>query len=125
MKQYASFANVRSKAKITPDVSSDNKLIFNVTVDTQGAMVETFPHREIGWQEKIEIERQAERLLKRDMENLIAKLQRLNTDPLGFGGKLRIANPREWENIDWNKVYPTADIRVTTSFTVKETGLFR
>ena len=122
IKQYASFANVRSKTKITPNMSPDNKLIFNVKVDIWGAMVETFPHKEIGWQDKIEIERQTERLIKRDIENLISKLQSLNTDPVGFGGKFRIDYPREWEGINWNNVYPTADITVDTSFTVKETG---
>jgi Ger(x)C family germination protein len=123
--QHAAFDNVRSKAKITPNVSPGNTLTFNVTVDIEGAMVEIFPHREVGWEVKKDIERQAETLVKRDIERLIAKLQRLNTDPLGFGGKFRIAYPREWEDIDWNKVYPTVDITVDTSFTVKETGLFR
>ncbi len=63
--------------------------------------------------------------MKQEMERLIAKLQSLNTDPVGFGGKFRIAYPREWEDIDWNKVYPNAEITVDANFTVKETGLFR
>ncbi len=123
--QHAAFANVRSRAKITPNISSGNSLAFNVSVDIQGVAVEMFPHREIGWEVKKDIESQAERLIKRDIENLILKLQGLNTDPIGFGGKFRIDYPREWEDIDWYKVYADADITVETSFTVKETGLFR
>ena len=123
--QHVAFANVRSKSEITPNMSSGDSLSFNVTVDIQGDLVETFPHREIGWQEKQEIERKAESLMKQEMESLIGKLQSLNTDPVGFAGKFRIAYPREWEDIDWNKVYPNAEITVDANFTVKETGLFR
>jgi spore germination protein BC len=123
--QHAAFSSVRSTAKVTPNISPDGSLAFNVAVDSQGALVETFPHREIGWQQKKEIERKAERLLKRDIQSLIAKLQSFNTDPVGFGGKLRIAYPREWQDIDWIQVYPTVDFTVDASFTVRETGLFR
>lgn len=123
--QHVTFMNVRSKSTITPNMSPGDSPAFNVTVNIHGNLVETFPHREIGWQAKKEIERKAERLIKKDIEDLISKLQSLKTDPVGFGGKFRIAYPREWEDIDWHRVYPTADITVETNFTVKETGLFR
>ncbi len=123
--EHVAFTNVRSKSEITPNMSPGDSLSFNVSVDIQGALVETFPHREIGWQEKQEIERKGESLMKKEMENLIAKLQSLNTDPVGFAGKFRIAYPREWKDIDWDEVYPNADITVNANFTVKETGLFR
>lgn len=123
--EHAAFNNVRSKAEINTNILPDESLAFNVVVNIQGDLVETFPHREIGWQQKKEIERRAERLIKTDLERLIAKLQGLNTDPVGFHGKMRVAYPREWEDVDWNQVYPTAEFTVDASFTVKETGLYR
>ena len=48
-------------------------------------MVESLPHKEIRWEEKEEIERKAERMIKEESEKLIAKLQGLPTDPVGFG----------------------------------------
>ncbi len=123
--QHVAFSNVRTTTKITPDMSPGNSLAFTVHVDIQGVLMETFPHRNISWQTKKEIERKAERLIKRDIEKLISKLQGLDTDPLEFGGKVRVAYPREWKDIDWKQVYPNADIEVETDFTIKETGLFR
>ncbi len=88
-------------------------------------MVESLPHKEIRWEEKEEIERKAERMIKEESEKLIAKLQGLPTDPVGFGKKLRIAYPREWKTLDWERIYPEAKITVNSSFTITQTGLFR
>jgi Ger(x)C family germination protein len=123
--EHAAFFNVRSKTKITPELSPGGALTFNVNIDARGVLVESFPRREIGWQEKKELERAAEREIKKDAENLLAKLQRLNSDPIGFGGKLRINHPRVWEETDWREVYPTARFTVRTTFSVTETGLHR
>lgn len=88
-------------------------------------LVEAFPHRDIDWEAKKEIERNAESILKKDIENLLSKFQSLNTDPVGFGGKVRIDYPKEWEDIDWKQVYPTTEFIVDTKFSVRETGLYR
>jgi Ger(x)C family germination protein len=123
--EYAAFKNVVSKTKITPKIFSDGMLTFNVTAKIRGVLIETVPHREILLKEKLEIERQAEALTKRKIDNLLAKLQGFDSDPVGFGDKVRIEYPRQWKNIDWYKVYPAAKFNVDTKFTIKETGLFR
>jgi len=83
------------------------------------------PHQEILPEDKKVIERQAEALLKRKIETLIGKLQGLNSDPVGFEDKFRIAYPRQWKKIDWYQVYSGAKFNVDIKFTLKETGLFR
>jgi Ger(x)C family germination protein len=125
------FSRVRSKTKITPHFSpADQTLAFNLDVEITGGLVDarvraSYPHREIGWEEKQEIERKAERMVKEESEKLLAKLQDLHTDPIGFGGKLRIAYPREWKALDWKQLYPKAKMIVKPSFTIRETGLYR
>ncbi|MBU7005166.1 Ger(x)C family spore germination protein [Phosphitispora fastidiosa] len=123
--KYAAFKNVVSKTQITPKLSSDGTMTFDVKAKIHGVMVENVPRREILLKEKKEIERQAEMLTKRKIEDLIVKLQGLESDPVGFGDKLRIAYPSQWNKIDWHQVYPAAKFFVNTSFTLKETGLFR
>ncbi|MBU7005165.1 Ger(x)C family spore germination protein [Phosphitispora fastidiosa] len=122
---YKAFKNVRSKTDITTKVSSEGILTFDVKSKIQGILVENVPHREILLKEKKEIEKQGEMLIKRKIENLLAKLQGLDSDPVGFGDKVRIEYPGQWKNIDWYKVYPGAKFNVETKFTIKETGLFR
>ena len=107
------------KYRLTERLPSMLKL--NIT----GNLVENFPHRETLMKEKKKIERQAEMLTKRKIRNLIAKLQGFNSDPVGFGGKLRIKYPHQWKQIDWRQVYPAAKFNVSAKFTLKETGLFR
>ena len=123
--QHVAFKNIRSKTKVRPKISADGTVTFNVKTEITGNMVENFPHRETLLKEKKKIERQAEMLTKRKIRNLIAKLQGLNSDPVGFGGKLRIKYPHQWKKIDWHQVYPAAKFNVSTKFTLKETGLFR
>lgn len=120
------FSQIRSKTKIRPHFSPDDRsLAFDLDVEVIGVLVESLPHKEIRWEEKQEIERKAEELIKEKSEKLIAKLQGLLTDPIGFGRKFRIAYPREWKTLDWEEVYPAAKITVNPSFTITQTGLFK
>lgn len=123
--KYSAFKNVRSKTKITPKISSDGTVTFNIKTDIQGVLIESVPHQEIDMDEKKVIAQKTEALLKGKIINLIAKLQRLVSDPVGFGDKIRIEYPKLWKNIDWYTVYPGAKFNVDTKFTLKETGLFR
>lgn len=58
-------------------------------------------------------------------ETVDREIQGLESDPVGFGDKFRIAYPSQWEKIDWRHVYPGAKFVVNTNFTLKQTGLFR
>ena len=87
---HVAFKNIRAKTKVRPQIATDGTVTFNVKTEISGNMVENFPHRETLLKEKKKIERQAEVLTKRKIRNLIAKLQGLNSDPVGFGGKIRI-----------------------------------
>ena len=123
--EYVAFKNVRSKTRVQPKLSTDGRLTFDVKTEITGNMIENFPHRQTLRNEEKEIERQAAMLIKREIRNLIAKLQGLNSDPVGFGGKYRIKYPQQWKKIDWHQGYPAAEFNVSTKFTLKETGLFR
>ena len=123
--QYASFKNVRSTTKVKPIKSPEGQLIFDVETRISGNLVENMPHRQILLKQKKKIEKQAELLTTRNIRNLIIKLQDINSDPVGFGGKYRIKYPNQWKRINWSQVYPYAKFNVSTKFTLKETGLFR
>jgi len=73
--RHAAFKKVTSVTEITPDISSSNSLTIDVSVDIEANLVEAFPHREIGWQEKKEIESKTEELIKEDIKNLKKALE--------------------------------------------------
>jgi len=116
---------IKSQTKINPTVSNTGIITFNVKTKIAGGVVESQPRREISMDEKKKIEKEAEDLTKRKIENLLVKLQGLNSDPVGFGGKYRIKYPQQWEKIDWRQVYPTVRFNIDTEFSIKSTGLFR
>lgn len=123
-KQVA-FQKIKSQTKIVPEVSETGLLTFDMKIKIAAGVVESKPHREISLDEKKRIEEEAKSLTKKKIENLLVKLQRLNSDPVGFGGKYRIKYSKQWEKIDWHQVYPIANINVETNFSIKSTGLFR
>ena len=116
---------VSTKAKIEPFATDNGKIVFNVKVKITGEVVETQPRRKITNKEKRKIEEEAKGFTKSKIENLLDKLQAMNSDPVGFGGKYRIAYPREWEKIDWHQTYPGVTFNVETEVSIKSTGLFR
>ena len=50
--------------------------------------------------------------------------QEYQTDVAGFGNKLRIKYPKEWEKIkkDWDKIFSEAAIKCEVSITIKDYG---
>ena len=70
-------------------------------------------------------EKRAKNYTKREIEKLLEKLGQLNSDPVGFGDRVRIKYPDFWEKIDWHRTFPEVKFRVETEFTNKTTGVFR
>ncbi len=58
--------------------------------------------------------KQAEQIIKTQCESLIAALQGLNCDAIGFGQRLREAHPREWANLKqpWAQTFSSLPITV-------------
>lgn len=123
--QIAAFRNIASRNKIEPRIATDGTLTFDVAAIISGALVESRPHQEIRAEEHNRIQKEAKILTKRHIEALLSKLQSLNSDPVGFGGKYRIAYPNQWESNSWHRVYPNAKFNVSTDFRIRSTGLFR
>lgn len=123
--EYAAFTNVQAKTGVQPRIAVDGRVSFEVRIEISGNLAENHPHRETLIKEKKIIESRAEKLIKQRIENLIAKLQGFNSDPVEFGRKFRIKYPRQWKQLDWHQVYPTAKFNIDAKFTLRETGLFR
>ncbi|KJS19954.1 MAG: hypothetical protein VR72_16615 [Clostridiaceae bacterium BRH_c20a] len=123
--KLVAFHKIKSQTKTEITVSDTGIVTFDVKLKITGGVVESKPQRIISKDETERIENEAETLTKRKIEALLTKLQGLNSDPVGFGGKYRIKYPRQWANIDWHQVYPVAIINVHTKFSIKSTGLFK
>lgn len=124
--ELISFFHVRSKSYIEPKKDSQGNFEFKVTVKINGSLHENRPPDvNISPKEIRDYEKQAKSYAKREIEKLLEKLRRLNSDPVGFGDRVRIKHPDYWEKIDWHRIYPRVKYQVDTEFVNKTTGVFR
>ncbi|WP_261134180.1 Ger(x)C family spore germination protein [Bacillus sp. Marseille-Q3570] len=70
------------------------------------------------------IEKSVNKELKDRAENLIKKLQEQNLDPLGIG-KSANAHYRNWNEKQWNEIYPDLKITVNFKTNILESGVMR
>ena len=121
-----SFLQLNSKSKIHPKINPDGSIIFDVNIEARAMTVETNPSMgEIKLEDKKRLDRMAGSYVKRETEKLLAKLQRLDSDPVGFGEKFRSRYPSQWEQLDWRHVFPQVKFNVNEKFNTKNTGVFR
>lgn len=119
-------AEVDSKTAIRPVRSPDGKVTIYVTTRITGIIWETVPRQtELKPPDQRRIEARVAGFVKRRILRLLAKLRRLDSDPVGFGEKFRIKYPEIWAKTKWHEILPGVDFKVKTEFTVLRTGLFK
>lgn len=120
----AAFFDVDSKAEIIPRKIGPGRFHFDINVKADGFLRETYPKNiPITLRETRRYERAAAVFLRSEMMRLLGKLRRLNSDPLGFGKKVRVRYPREWEAMKWHQVYPKSSFQVKVKFQCDNTGV--
>ncbi len=121
-----SVTDFAGKTKITPRYDSEGKLIFDVKIKITGRIAEAIPRKkEVTVSEQKRFEDAVQASVTADTTRLLAKLQQLNSDPVDFGGEMKIRYPEIWEQIDWHQLYPSARFNVITEVDLKTSGVFR
>lgn len=59
------------------------------------------------------------------LEQVIKKLQQLNSDPIDFGEEFRAQHQDLWQRIDWKKVFPTVPFRIDLKVKIQRDGVLR
>lgn len=72
-----------------------------------------------------EIEQQVSKAISLEMKNMLVKTQELEADVVNFGKYLRpkVRNYDEFSAIDWNRLYPQAQIHIKVDAKLRRTGL--
>ncbi|MFB5759982.1 Ger(x)C family spore germination protein [Paenibacillus medicaginis] len=111
--------------KIKPAVQGDEiKMIMNLRVKGELSENESTHHmaqpRNIKW-----LEREAEELIRQNVEESIRVVQRdYQSDALGLGRVLKTNLPSVWDRVRgrWSTLYPEIEVEVRTSVHVENTG---
>lgn len=120
------YTNVQSKTKINPKRDQKGDLSFEITCNVTGSLRETIPETpELTLKMENKFKDRTQTYLTQSLTKLVTKLQQLNSDPIGFGKKVKANYADYWEKIDWHEVYPTAKIKVKVKFSNRNTGALR
>lgn len=65
------------------------------------------------------------RMVQRDLQAVIKKLQGLNSDVIDFGEQLRVQHEGLWRKLDWRKTFPKVSYRVEVKVQILSDGVMR
>lgn len=114
-----------SNTKIQPRYEKD-KIIMKIKTNTKASINDWGISGNITVEKLIDVEKQFEESLRRDIENLIKKVQReYQCDIFGFGQALKNQNPQLWKKLEgnWEEIFANLEIEVDTTIDIKNTSL--
>ncbi|WP_353936516.1 Ger(x)C family spore germination C-terminal domain-containing protein [uncultured Brevibacillus sp.] len=73
------------------------------------------------------LEKMIEEELRHDYEQLIAKCQKKELDPFGFGLYARAYAYKDWKKVedDWPKAFAKATVRIVPDVSIKGNGVIK
>ncbi|OAJ73969.1 hypothetical protein AYJ08_11385 [Brevibacillus sp. SKDU10] len=120
---YVVISNLESKAKIK--VIRQNPPTFQITLHAVSQIHEISEEISLGTKDVIrKLERSLNREMKKNINKLIARTQKLNTDPIGFGEQYRSAvRNSNLTRDNWRELYPKAEFSIIVHNTLSRTGI--
>ncbi|MED1862909.1 Ger(x)C family spore germination protein [Fictibacillus nanhaiensis] len=117
---YVSIRVKKNKRTFNVNVSPDDKISAHIKL-TMNVVITEYPRDNLTSKKKIKkIEQALSKSLTKDANNVLKKLQGMNSDAFGVGRKLIAFHNPTWKKLDWNKEYPNIDY--TASIKVKVIG---
>jgi len=114
-----------NKTKVKPVVNGKN-IKININIETKVAIDEIEGTIKFSEDERKRIEEIAAKELKKEIENLIGKLQsEYDADIFEFGAKLREDNFKKWKTVEknWGDVFKNTKVDVTVKVAIKNSAL--
>lgn len=120
---YLVISNLKSKAKIK--LLRQDPPTFEVTLHAVSQINEISEEINIGTKDVVKrLEKSLNQEMKKNIERLIARTQKLNTDPIGFGEHYRsMVRNSNLTRETWRKLYPKAEFTIIVHNTLSHTGI--
>lgn len=119
------YRKVMAKTKRQVQVQGET-IALRLQVRVNGFLIEVRgDESRLGTKDVERIEEATARVLKREMEAAVRRLQQLNADILGLGELVRATRPQIWRRIDWDEEFPRLPVRIEVSFGARQTGTYR
>lgn len=118
---------LNSDARLKANYKED-KISIEIKIEVRTTMNDIqIPELAINEKEISNLERIAGEQLEKDIENLIKKVQELNTDIFGFGKLVKEQLPKVWKEKgkDWDYIFPELEVDITPKIEIIHTGLLK
>lgn len=115
----------KPKEKFKIDFDDTEKPIINITLNYECILTEYRWNKTDDAKEQAMLEGVISSDLTKICKDVLKKLQAANSDPIGFGDKIRAKYNDYWKSIDWKEVYPQASINVNVKAEIVKEGIIR
>lgn len=117
---------LKSDTKVKP-IFSDGKVSIDVNVKTKVTAGQSGEkEKTLDENKSLSLQKDAEKMLKTDMVNVIKKVQQdVDADIFGFGKAVRKDMPALWRKIgpEWNEIFKNLEVNVITNIKIQNSGL--
>jgi spore germination protein KC len=114
-------------SKIEPEIDSDGKVKFSITLTGEGDILENNTDINLMKSKNLEgIQKDFEKQAKKQVLQTITKVQEeYSTDIFGFGAILHRKYPDKWRSLkeNWDKTFAGAEFSVEANLTIRRVGL--
>lgn len=126
-KGNASAQLYKISSKVTPVISEDNRVKFNVLLKGEGFLQENNSGLDVRIPKSLKkIETEFLKTVKKQAEKTIKKLQtEYEMDIFGFGEAIHYKHPTKWNSLkdNWDEHFSQADMDVQVIINIREIGL--
>ncbi|MGM7700773.1 Ger(x)C family spore germination protein [Pseudalkalibacillus sp. Hm43] len=123
IENYVTIHVSKSQSKMTVNASNGNieNVSFNIKIK---ANIVEYPADNLGSKKEIDqISKKLSKILTKDMNAMLQKVQEANSDPVGIGRELIAFHPEVWKKLEWRKDYPTIPITAKVQVKIGENGI--
>jgi len=117
---------MNNNVKIKPYMK-DEELSVKINIEIEGTVGETVGNIDVSKEEYVKkLEEYSEKVIKRDFEEFIKKIQNeYKSDILGIGKFIHNREPQIWRDIgeNWENVFPYINIEIDVKVNINGTGL--
>ncbi|MCT2535785.1 Ger(x)C family spore germination protein [Aquibacillus koreensis] len=116
-------SELRSKKKIS--LESETDLNFRVKVDIETRIMEISEKIQIEGKEQLnEFEKEIEKTISNKLNDLVAKLQEINVDPIGFGNIYdSTVRGKDLTDKEWREKYPSINVSFDVNVSILRHGI--
>lgn len=125
VKQGLAVSLFKGKRNVLIDTDEDGNIIVQINVEYRCNLDEFEWDKTTEKSIQEELEKKMGEILTRQSSEVIRKLQEANCDPIGIGDRVRAKYYDYFKSIDWKKVYPNLDIKVSATIDINNVGVIK